>query len=696
MLRDVRTAALRSAAAAVFATVLTPAPHSARAEDAASTPQTAAPATGTASQDPAQKPATTPEAPKADAQKSPDTAETAAPDAAKKPDASTTATPAATTPATTTPPAGDAAAQAPAAVPADPIVTAARLKLIDASTVAKVNKDDIAAIVAFYAERGGPMWVDKDGFTAKAKAAMDEVRKADDWGLSASAFNLPSLPDGEKTPEALGEAEAKLSLELLKYARYAKGGRVNPQSLSRILDQVPPVKDPKAVLNELALADVPDVYLRGLHPHHEQFERLRQVLLKARGGPTVPKEDAAIDEALKIKLPQGKVVKPGAEHADIALLRQRLKVPAEAGTKDTLFDPKLADAVKAFQTQKGLPPSGNLNGATRSALNREGEPKKAPSPQANVQRLLINMERWRWMPESLGSLYVWDNIPEFYARVIKDREVIFKEKIIVGLPEWATPVFSADMQYIVFNPSWGVPDGIKMRELLPRLRDAGGFFFFGGGGGSVLRAYGLTAYRGGREIDPDSVDWSNVDIRSYSFVQPPGGKNPLGIVKFRFPNKHDVYMHDTVQRELFASSNRALSHGCIRVENPRKLAAILLAADKGWSPDKVASAISSGGEFTLDKPIPVHLTYFTATVDEHGNVTSYGDIYGHDSRLWAALTGQTLRLDPALETASADDYDEPLTSAPDAPGKKGKKSPNFSKYSGPATLEDAISGLLGN
>ena len=362
--------------------------------------------------------------------------------------------------------------------------------------MSRVHKDDIAAIVTFYAERNGPLWVDKDGFTAKAKAAMDEVRKAEDWGLSASAFNLPSLPDGEKTPEVLGEAEAKLSLELLKYARYARGGRVNPQSLSRILDQVPPVKDPKTVLNELALADVPDHYLQGLHPQHEQFERLRQALLKARG-PVEKKEEAPIDEALKIKLPRGNLIKPGAENADVGLLRKRLKVPAEAGASETLFDPKLVDAVKAFQKAKGLDATGTLNSATRRALNAEGEPKKvAATPQANVQRLLINMERWRWMPESLGSLYVWDNIPEFYARVVKDREVIFKEKIIVGLPEWATPVFSADMQYIVFNPSWGVPDGIKTRELLPRLRDAGGFFFFGGGGGSVLRAYGLTAYRG--------------------------------------------------------------------------------------------------------------------------------------------------------------------------------------------------------
>jgi murein L,D-transpeptidase YcbB/YkuD len=673
----------------MLATVLTGALQPARAEDAPGTPAAAAPAASTSNPDSGQKSAATPDAPKAEEQKSPDAAATASPDNAQKPGASTTATPATQTPAATT----DTAAQAPALVAADPVVMAVRLKLIDASIVSKSNKDDIGAIVAFYAERSAPLWVDKDGFTAKAKAAMDEVRKADDWGLAASAFNLPSLSGGQPATEALAEAEAKLSLELMKYARFARGGRVNPASISRILDQVPPVKDPKVVLTDLAQAEAPDAYLRGLHPKHEQFERLRQALLKARG-PVETKQEPPVDEALKIKLPQGKVVKPGVEHADIALLRQRLKVPAEAGGKDTLFDPKLADAVKAFQQEKGLPPSGNLNGATRSALNKEGEPKKAASPpQSNVQRLLINMERWRWMPESLGSFYVWDNIPEFYARVVKDREEIFKEKIIVGLPEWATPVFSANMQYIVFNPSWGMPDGIKTRELLPRLRESGGFFFFGGGGGSIIRAYGLTAYRDGREIDPDSVDWNNVDIRNYSFVQPPGGKNPLGIVKFRFPNKHDVYMHDTIQRELFAQSYRAYSHGCIRVENPRKLAAILLGADKGWSPEKVAGAISGGGEYTLDKPIPVHITYFTAMVDAHGKVSSYGDIYGHDSRLWAALTGQALRLDPALETSSADDYDEPL--AP-SPGKKGKKSSNYSKYSGPATLEDAISGLLGN
>jgi murein L,D-transpeptidase YcbB/YkuD len=212
----------------------------------------------------------------------------------------------------------------------------------------------------------------------------------------------------------------------------------------------------------------------------------------------------------------------------------------------------------------------------------------------------------------------------------------------------------------------------------------------------VLRAYGLTAYRGGKAVDPDSVNWGSVDIRQYSFVQPPGGKNPLGIVKFRFPNKHDVYMHDTIERELFTQSYRALSHGCIRVQNPRQFAAILLAEGMGWSPDKVSNAIGGGGEITLARPVPVHITYFTAVVGENGKVSTFGDIYGHDSRLSAALTGRALRLEPAVETASSDD-DGGFDQQPAEQGKKGRKNKkSTSTYSGPASLADAISGLLTN
>jgi murein L,D-transpeptidase YcbB/YkuD len=627
-----------------------------------------------------------------------------APTATTPPPATPAPAAATTTPATT--PAAEGAAAAPAAPPetavaptppADPIIAAVRTKLIEPGFITKADKDDITAAVTFYGARtGAPLWVDANGFSSKAKTAIEEVMKADDWGLQASQFDLPTLADGQSAPDVLAAAEAKLTLELLKYARYAKGGRVNPPSLSRIMDVVPPIKDPKVVITELEGSAAPDAYLRGLHPKHEQFQRLREALLKARG-PTVKEEEVPVDEALKIKLPKGNTIKVGTENADIALLRQRLKVPAEAGAKDTLLDEKLAQAIKDYQAKNGLKATGNLTSATRTALNREGEPKKAADPGSEITRLVINMERWRWLPDDMGKVYVWNNIPEFYTRVYKGNEEIFKEKIIVGQPSWATPVFSANMQFIIFNPSWGVPDGIKSRELSPRLRAAGGGFLFfgGGGGGSIIRAYGFNVYRGGRQIDPDSVDWTNADLRAYSFVQPPGGKNPLGIVKFRFPNKHDVYMHDTTERQMFTQSNRALSHGCIRVQNPRRLAEVLLEAGNDYSEAKVANTIAGGGEITLEHQIPVHMTYFTAMVDDTGRVSTFSDIYGHDSRLSAALTGRALKLESAIETSSADaDGGDPYASAREAPVRRAKKVKQ--SYSGPDSLADAITGLFSN
>ena len=578
----------------------------------------------------------------------------------------------------------------PAPPPADPVVAALRTWLGNVANTSKAIKSDAAAATAFYGARtGGPLWVDASGFNAKAKSAMDEVRKADEWGLSAAAFDLPSLAAGAST-EVQAEAEGKLTLELLKYARFAKGGRVNPSSLSRVWDQVPPVKDPNTVMTELAAAASPDAYLREQHPTHPQFQLLHKALLKARG----PSEPAVeVDPALKINLPQTKeTLKVGIDHPNVALLRQRLKVPAEGGVKDTYFDEKLELALKAYQVEKAIKATGQLSGATRVSLNREVEGQRAPDPERGTQMIVLNMERWRWMPENLGAVYVWNNIPEYTTRTMKGSETVFKERIIVGLPQWSTPIFSESMKTIVFNPSWGMPDGIKTRELAPRLRSAGGGFLFfgGGGGGNIIRAYGLDVYRGGRKIDPDSVDWSNADLRSYSFVQPPGGKNPLGVVKFRFPNKHDVYMHDTIERQLFAQSYRALSHGCIRVQDPKAFAAVMLAEGNDLDPQQVANAIAGGGEITLKNRIAVHMTYFTAVADDEGRISTYADLYGHDSKLSAALTGRALRLDPAVEVSAAVDSgdveDSPLGSS--KPDKRKKKS-----YKAPDTLADAISGF---
>lgn len=628
--------------------------------------------------------------------------------------------PKAATPADAAPPASAATATpAAAAAPAqavttgaitdqvsgNPVLAAAARKLAEKPFASRSHGDDAAALAAFYATRSEPLWIKDGAFSTNAAAMIEEIKKAVDWGLEDNAFDIPELSAGAAS-DVQGEAEARLSLTALKYARHARGGRVNPLSVSNIWDMKPPVKDPKDVLTALASAPNAADYLTSLHPKHPQFEKLRQALLKARG----PQDEVKIDEALKVKLPAKGTLKPGAEHADVALLRKRLKVEALSAENETLFDARLEAAMRAFQEDQGLKADGVLNAKTRAALNAEGEPKKA-NPKAEVDRIVINMERWRWLPEDLGALHVQNNIPEFVGRVYKGSDKIFEERIIIGQPSWPTPILSSSMKTVVFKPSWGVPDGIKMKELLPRLKKAtggGGFFdqLFGGGssgGARVLAAYGLKPSVNGRPVDADSVNWNSVDIRQFSFTQPPGGQNPLGEVKFMFPNRHDVYMHDTTQRSLFAQSFRALSHGCIRVQNPKKLAEVLLAEDKGWSADKVRGMFSGGGEVALDKEIPVYLTYFTARVDDDGKLRTFKDLYGHDGRLLSALAGRTIRYEaPAASgsdvVASAEDDNFVPASEPSQTKKKNSKKTSSTASAKPRgeTTGDIMSGLVAN
>jgi len=517
----------------------------------------------------------------------------------------------------------------------------------------------VAAAVADYGGRTAPLWTKDGAYTDKAKAVIAELKKADDWGLESSDFKVPDLASGAP-PDAQAAAEVQLALAALKYARYARGGRLNPVALSNILDMKPPVKDPKVVLSELADASEPDAYLRGLNPKHAGFEKLRQALLKARG----PKpEEEKVDPALMVKLPDGKQLKPGAQDDQIALLRQRLKMPAEKPEDDHRYDDKLVAAVKAVQDANGIRSSGILNNRTRQALNKEGQPK-AFDPKLNVDRLLANMERWRWLPVDLGNFYVMNNIPEFQSEIWKGDELKLRQKMIVGQPSWPTPVLAASMQFVIFHPAWGMPDGIKMKELLPRLKNASNGFdlfaqLFGGGssGAQVLEDYKLQATLNGHPVDPNSVDWNNVDIRQFGFTQPPGATNPLGLVKFRFPNSHDVYMHDTPERNLFGQTVRDLSHGCMRIEEPRKTAEVILAEDKGWSSEKVGELYQGGNSITLDKPVPVYLVYFTARVEDDGHLATFADIYGNDSRVMSALRGHVVRytareaLDPSEAAA---------------------------------------------
>ncbi len=272
--------------------------------------------------------------------------------------------------------------------------------------------------------------------------------------------------------------------------------------------------------------------------------------------------------------------------------------------------------------------------------------KKTNEALATTRLIVLNMERWRWLPNDLGSFYVIVNVPEFMLRVTANGEQGFTARVVVGRPDTQTPIFSNKMQEIVFNPYWNVPNSIKSREVLPSTQRRTGWFSGGGWDTSVFKRHNLRVSKAGREIDPTKIDWKGVDIRTLDIYQPPGPGNVLGKVKFMFPNKHDVYMHDTPMRFAFDEPTRAESHGCVRVEKPDQLALLILKRDQEWSQAKVASAIMNGYDrhVALKQKIPVHITYFTLRVNEDGSISNFADVYGHDARMAAALFGERIAL----------------------------------------------------
>ena len=291
------------------------------------------------------------------------------------------------------------------------------------------------------------------------------------------------------------------------------------------------------------------------------------------------------------------------------------------------------DRLRRLYVQAKVEPDADLTG--RSKERRKWH--ATSSILSSREKILANMEQWRWMPQDLGSLYVWVNIPEYIVRVFKDGREIHNERVIVGATTTPTPVLSDEMEHIIFNPRWNVPDSIKVNELLPSL-EVGDY--------RVLSRQNLKVALGGRDIDARSVDWARKDIRKYYFYQPPGNSNALGAVKFLFPNKHDVYLHDTPSKKLFNSQARAFSHGCIRVRHPMKLAELLLAESQGWEASRVAMTVQKGpqdNQISVGK-IAVHLTYFTLWVDDDERVRSFPDVYDHEHRVVYALAGKTHRI----------------------------------------------------
>jgi len=503
------------------------------------------------------------------------------------------------------------------------------------------KKTEQGALVEFYSVPDQkPLWVDQNGLTERGKAVIAEIKNADDYGLRSADYALPktdgfSASDPNKA-DWLADAEITVSYAVLDYANDARGGRIKPQQLSENLDPSLALPDPSEVIESIAIRSDPAAYLSSFQPDQPQFEALRQKLIALRGG----KVEHAVAEKPANFISDGPVLKLGVVDPRVAIVRKRLDVPTEPGMNPNTYDMGLALAVQRFQQANGTYGDGAIGAGTRRLLNGQpsAEPREGAS-SAQIRAILINMERWRWLPHDLGPYYVNVNIPEFMLRVVDDGKPVHTTRVVVGKPEKQTPVLSNEMQEIVFGPFWNVPTSIKIEEIRPYVREEASWFGGGGFNTAVFQRHNLRLKYNGEEIDPAVVDWNRVDIRSFDIYQPPGPDNVLGKVKFVFPNKHDVYMHDTPQKFYFAQAVRAESHGCMRVQNPDQLAAVLLKHDRGWSEARTEQAMEDGydSHVALQQKIAVYITYFTLKVNDDGSLSSYGDIYGHDARMAAAL-----------------------------------------------------------
>ncbi len=538
--------------------------------------------------------------------------------------------------------------------------------LIENKAIGSLHDVEWSGVDKIYGGRSfEPAWVSETGLTPQGRKLVTALKKADDWGLDPKQFTTPEIADAQDgattlDPNTWAELELKLTAAALRYASHARGGRIlNPtEQLSSYLDRKPQLKDPAVVLSDLLSAKDPSAVLHALHPRHPQFKKLRQKYLALK---------TASDEPETVRIPRGALLREGMKHTQVSLLRQRLEIAITQPEDGSAFDPELFDdgveaAVKAFQKDYGISSDGLVGRGTRKALNDI----QGPGPE----QLLANMEQWRWMPDDLGDTHIWVNIPEFKVRLVRDGKVVHTERIIAGKYNQQTPVFSDELETLYFHPKWHVPESIKVREIYPSLARGGGY----------VRRQNLKIAYNGRTINPYNMDWSKRDIRRYHVYQPPGPGNVLGVVKFTFPNKHQVYMHDTPTKHLFKNKLRTYSHGCMRVRDPVRLAELIVEAANGMSQSDVAKIVKGPKQETpvkLGTKIPVHVTYLTAWVDEDGNEQAAKDIYGHEKKVKLALAGRFDRI------VVGPDHLAPV-----------KYVPRKQKYTGTTAVQDFFKNLF--
>ncbi|HSH40879.1 MAG TPA: L,D-transpeptidase family protein [Arenicellales bacterium] len=482
----------------------------------------------------------------------------------------------------------------------------------------------------FYSRRmHEPVWFGDRGLLSIAgtvpglfASTINDGLRPEDYDYTALRRTIAAYQVGLR-PLPPVELELALTGAVLAYASDMLRGRVRPEEVYSNWESAPRELDLARYLQEALDAGRLIPSLRSLAPRHAHYHRLRDLLwryrlLELEGGPEA--------------VPHGETLKIGLRSPRVAALRRRLLqigdlTPAAAESASDLFDATLESAVKRYQTRHGLQPDGVAGTLTLGSLNVPLEER--------IRTIEFNMERWRWLPRDLGERFITVNIAGFQLYVVEHDEITMTMPVVVGKRYHSTPVFSGSMTYLVFSPYWNVPRSIAVNEMLPKLRENPAY----------LEQESMQVFRGWeqpiRPLDPAAIDWSSVEPKNfpYRFRQLPGAHNALGRVKFMFPNKYSVYLHDTPAKGLFSRAARDFSHGCIRVSRPMELAEYLLSDQPEWDAERIARAGERGVEQSvpLASSWPVHVLYWTSWVGPEGEVHFRDDVYGRDKQLAEAL-----------------------------------------------------------
>lgn len=481
----------------------------------------------------------------------------------------------------------------------------------------------------FYQQRSfRPAWLLGRYLPKKSQDFVACIQQSEDNGLLPADYHWQTITalmeknsttqEEELTIQTLLDTEILLTDAYLSLATHYLAGKVNPEQLKTEW-HIPGRDFPMTYYLEEALKDNSLCHsLARLLPLHKSYQELKaqlKIYKKLKWKP------------LSITPRWNTVLQKGDVLPVISEIKQRLIMTGDLEATielNDIFDAPLQKAVMKFQQRHGLHYDGLIRSHTINLMNISAEQK--------VKQLYANLERWRWMPDDLGTTYITINIPRFEMEMIKESAVVYREKVIVGRKKFPTPSFSEHMEYLVINPFWHIPKSIARDELIPSIIEDENY----------IVNNDIIITKGGQEINPDSLNWATINVEDYRFKQNTNAFNPMGQVKFIFPNHYDIYMHDTNNRGLFTNSHRSYSHGCIRLHEPLKFAEFLLTNyTEDWDTTRLAATYKVQAEtiIHLDQKLPIHILYWTAFIDEAtGELNFREDLYDWDNELYEALT----------------------------------------------------------